>query len=123
AYLYSRLRPDLLGEDWDARIERSREDFRRLLDAHAGEIARKDRVRAAGMVAYFYNMMFVGVLLHGREHGGKAGRFPSGPEAFARELTDFVCGYLSIPGSEDGAGGKPRAGRARKTRGKKAGGR
>lgn len=106
AYLYSRLRPDLLGEQWRVQLERTREDFRVLLNAYRAEIRRTDLDRAAGMVASFYNMMFAGLLLHRddrdalhAEHG-----IPDTPEAFAGELADFACGYLSTAQTHCGDG-------------------
>src|SRR5690606_18277798 len=98
---------------WDARIERSRNDFRMLLEAHRDEIARKDLADAATMVAYFYNMMFVGVLLHRSEGDGTVNSFPDGAEQFADELTDVVCGYLSVQREK-----KPKASRRRKGKAK-----
>jgi AcrR family transcriptional regulator len=99
AYLYSRLRPDLLGAEWAERLAQARTGFRGLLEAHRGEIRRTDLGRAADMVAAFYNMMFVGLLLHREDLA--AGPFgdvlSSDPHAFASELADFVLGYLATP--------------------------
>jgi AcrR family transcriptional regulator len=99
AYLYSRLRPELLGAQWTERLAQARTGFRALLEKHKSEIRRSDLGRAAGMVAGFYNMMLVGLLLHRDDvaNGSSGHDALESPEAFASELADFACGYLSMP--------------------------
>ena len=100
AYLYSRLRTDLLDEHWRDQEQRAVQGFRELLDAYAGEIDHPDLDRAAGMIAYFVNMMFLGRLLH--PVGMSGWNVPAGSEAFAAELARFVCGYLGVAGRPEG---------------------
>ncbi len=99
AYLYSRLRPDLLGPQWSERIEQARAGFLALLEAHRSEIRRPDLRRAASAIAGFYNMMLVGLLLHRDDiASGPSGHDLSRkPESFAAELADFAMGYLALP--------------------------
>lgn len=99
AYLYSRLRPELLGAEWSARMEQARLGFRTLLETYRDEIRRTDLARAADMVAALYNMMFLGLLLHREDMtSGPAGRgLSSDPRVFAAELADVVLGYLASP--------------------------
>lgn len=99
AYLYSRLRPDLLGSQWSERLEQARAGFRALLEMHRSEIRRTDLARAAGAIAGFYNMMLVGLLLHRDdiESGPSGHELSRTPEAFAAELADFALGYLAAP--------------------------
>jgi AcrR family transcriptional regulator len=98
AYLYSRLRPDLLGGQWSKRLEQARAGFRALLEAHRSEIRRTDLDRAAGAIAGFTNMMLVGLLLHRDdiESGPSGHELSRTPEAFAGELADFALGYLAV---------------------------
>ena len=95
AYLYSRLRPDLLGQHWRAREEEVLHGFERLLEQYSDEIQRKDLSRAASMVAYFFNMMFLGRLLH--TDAASSWNVPTNPEEFAQELADFLMGFLTTP--------------------------
>src|SRR5688572_13901463 len=94
AYLYSRLRPDLLDEHWRDQEQRAVRGFAHLLRSYAGEIEHPDLDRAAGMVAYFVNMMFLGPLLHPR--GGMGWQGAGGRDEFVAELARFVCGYLGV---------------------------
>lgn len=96
AYLYSRLRTDLLDEHWRDQEQRAVQGFRGLLDAYSEEVDHPDLDRAAGMIAYFVNMMFLGRLLH--PAGMSGWDVPSDQEAFAAELARFACGYLGAAG-------------------------
>jgi AcrR family transcriptional regulator len=102
AYLYSRLRTGLLDEHWRDQEQRAVRGFRELLDTYAGEIDHPDLDRAAGMIAYFVNMMFLGRLLH--PAGMSGWNVPAGREAFAAELARFVCGYLWVAGRPEPEG-------------------
>jgi AcrR family transcriptional regulator len=95
AYLQSRLHPDLLDEHWRTQEERAVRGFHSLLANHAEEIHHPDLTRAASMVAYFFNLMFLGRLLH--PEGMSGWEIPSRGDEFAEELADFVCGYLGVP--------------------------
>lgn len=102
AYLQSRLHPDLLDEHWRRREEVAVSGFRSLLQSHADEIRHSDLARAASMTAYFFNLMFLGRLLH--PEGMSGWNLPTDADEFAEELADFVCGYLGValvPGSSD----------------------
>lgn len=102
AYLQSRLHPDLLDEHWRHREEVAVSGFRSLLQGHADEIRHSDLARAASMTAYFFNLMFLGRLLH--PEGMSGWNLPTDADEFAEELADFVCGYLGVacvPGASD----------------------
>jgi AcrR family transcriptional regulator len=94
AYLYSRLRPNLVGEQWDLMQAQAVKGFEALLSAFAHELPDGVPARAAPAIAYFFNMMFLGRLLHDDPSG--APRMT--PQRFARELADFACGYLARQG-------------------------
>ena len=91
AYLYSRLRPDLIGEQWEVQQAQAVRGFKGLLAAFPEELAGSDPAEAAGTIAYFFNMMFLGRLLHADDRGARQ----MTANAFAAELADFVCGYLA----------------------------
>jgi AcrR family transcriptional regulator len=106
AYLQSRLHPDLLDEHWRTQEEHALRGFQSLLKDHVDEIRHPDLTRAASMVAYFFNLMFLGRLLH--PEGMSGWKLPASGDEFAEELADFVCGYLgAIPSSDPQAGEKP----------------
>jgi len=99
AYLYSRYRPDLVGPDW-ARLEKlSVEGFRALLNDRSDEIRVHDIDRAAGFLAYFFNMMLIGPLLH------EDSTWPllKDPEQLASEVAAMAWQYLTCggPASDD----------------------
>jgi AcrR family transcriptional regulator len=98
AYLYSRLRPDLLGAEWAERLKQAQAGFQALLERHRAEIRRRDLPKAAGMVAGLYNMMLVGLLLHREDLAGdSSGHGLWSADAFADEMADVVTGYLATP--------------------------
>jgi len=106
AYLQSRLHPDLLDEHWRTQEERAVRGFRSLLTDHVDEIRHPDLTRAASMVAYFFNLMFLGRLLH--PEGMSGWELPASGDEFAEELADFVCAYLvAIPSPAPRAGDRP----------------
>ncbi|GIM86394.1 TetR/AcrR family transcriptional regulator [Salinispora arenicola] len=102
AYLQSRLHPDLLDEHWRRQEEVAVSGFRSLLQNHADEIRHSDLTRAASMSAYFFNLMFLGRLLH--PAGMSGWNLPTDVDEFAEELADFVCGYLGVARATDSQG-------------------
>lgn len=107
AYLHSRLRPDLHQDLWESRQRLAVAGFERLLEAYAAEIAPSKLPEAAGVIAYFYNMMFMGRLLHGELRSASGA--PSGARGFAEQLADFACGYLKTAGDPGRVQRKRRA--------------
>jgi AcrR family transcriptional regulator len=93
AYLYSRLKPDLVGPTWD-RLERiAHGGYVELLRRFQSEIARDDLERTAGTMAAFINLMALGRLLHPESRTP----FLRNREAFVREFVDFAYHYLTNP--------------------------
>lgn len=91
AYLHSRLRPDLVGEQWAIQLEQSVKGFQGLLAAFPAELGGRKPAEAGGVIAYFFNMMVLGRLLH----GGERGLPKATARSFATQLADFACGYLA----------------------------
>src|SRR5690606_31252701 len=91
AYLYSRHRPDLVGPDW-ARLEKlSVDGFRALLNARSDELRVHDVDRAAAFLAYYYNMMLIGPLLH----DDSTWSLLKDPEQLATEIAAMAWQYLT----------------------------
>lgn len=89
-----RQRPELVGPEliqWEAQ---SLVGFRAIIDHFEKDIARSDKERAARMIAYFFNNIFLEYGLF--EHGD--GTFTKGMNAddFVTEIADFAYGYLSV---------------------------
>ncbi|MEZ4622995.1 MAG: hypothetical protein R2867_46890 [Caldilineaceae bacterium] len=92
AYLYSRLRPDLIGETWQSLEQVALSGFEGLLNHFQAEIRITDTAQAASTITYFFNMMLLGKLLH---HEWGSWHILQGEELFAKELADFAYRYLT----------------------------
>jgi AcrR family transcriptional regulator len=90
AYLYSRLRPDLVGPTWDQMEKIAIGGFRGLLSQFEAEVDCPDPEKAAGSIFFFFNLMMLGRLLHSESDA----EFLSNGEDFAQQLADFAYGYL-----------------------------
>ncbi len=92
AHLQARLRPDLIGDAWKALEDSSLQSFRDIIAAFPDEVRRRDLDRAAAMVAYHFNTVFI-------ERGLFADRSPNwrglpDSDGFARDVADFAYGFL-----------------------------
>lgn len=87
AYLYSRLRPDILQDQWAAAEASMVEGFKAMLASFPEAGAGKGLNASAIAIGRLYNMLTLSLLLH--DDTQQRGR-----EAFARELADFALGYL-----------------------------
>lgn len=94
-YLYARIRPELVGDEWAPLIEESRKSILQLIDAYRGEIAVADPEKAADALTYFLNVILIEDGLFG--HVGPAWSFQLEGEALAEEMADFAYGYLTAP--------------------------
>lgn len=95
AHLHARLRPDLVGPEWEPLIEDSRRSIRALIEAYSGEIRHPEPDLAAETLTYFLNTALI-----------EAGLYPDiGPPVvpalrggrLAEELADYAWGYLTAP--------------------------
>jgi AcrR family transcriptional regulator len=93
AYLQSRLRPDLPGEQWSALEAKSREGFRALLAMFPADLHGADPEAAGDALACHFNMMLVARLLHWPAPG--ISTMPQTQEEYGTMLADFACGYLA----------------------------
>ncbi len=98
AHLYARLRPDLVGDDWDAIIEASVSQFRQVLDHYRESVKRPDLNAAARMVFYLMNTVMIEHGLYGDAGPGAA--LTAGDAAFVSDCATTLYGYLTAPESE-----------------------
>ncbi len=94
AHLYARLRPDLVGEDWDGIIEGSVGQFRELIEHFSDEVQRPDPDAAARMVFYLLNTVMVEQGLYGDAGPGAALKIDT--DAFIEDCATTVYGYLTV---------------------------
>ncbi len=93
AHLYARLRPDLVGEDWDAIIEAAVGQFRQVIEHFSHEVRRPDRDAAARMAFYLLNTVMVEQGLYGDAGPGAALRVSD--DAFITDCATTVYGFLT----------------------------
>lgn len=94
AHLYARLRPDLVGEDWDDIIEGSVGQFKELIAHFADEVQRPDPDGAARMVFYLLNTVMVEQGLYGTAGPGAALKVDTA--SFIEDCATTVYGYLTV---------------------------
>lgn len=91
AHLYSRLRPDLIGDEWDDLLEAGAKGFEALVLAFPDEV-RRDPAEAGQMMAYHFNTALAERGLYGAH--GVAAMMTITDEEFVRAIADFAYGYL-----------------------------
>lgn len=95
AHLYARLRPDLVGEEWDALLEASVEGFVTALTAFPDEVKRPQGRQTAEVLSYLFNTIFIEKGLHPQD--GPAAVVSLEGDAFAEEMADIIYAYLILP--------------------------
>tara|TARA_R110002073_G_scaffold19336_7_gene70711 strand:+ start:5335 stop:5982 length:648 start_codon:yes stop_codon:yes gene_type:complete len=95
AHLYARLRPDLVGDEWDAMIEAGVASYRQLVDFFAGEIARPDPDEAARVLFYLLNTSMIEYGLYRDDGPGAA--LTISDTGFTDAMADAMYGYLTAP--------------------------
>lgn len=95
AHLYSRLRPDLVEQDWDTVIETSVGQIRQVIDHFGIEVNRRDKDAAARMVFYLLNTVMVEQGLYGEAGPGAA--LKVGNVQFVQDCATTIYGYLTAP--------------------------
>jgi len=95
AHLHARLRPDLVGPEWESLIEASRRSIAAVIEAYRADITHPDPALAVETLTYFLNTALI-----------EAGLYPDiGPPisdalqggVLADELADYAWGYLTAP--------------------------
>ncbi|MFN3835980.1 MAG: TetR/AcrR family transcriptional regulator [Glycocaulis sp.] len=93
AHIQARLRPDLVGDDWQALLDRALGNSRTLITLFASEIRVKDHDAAARMVTYLMNTALIERALYPDD--GVARLVRSSDEEFCNAMADAVFGYLT----------------------------
>lgn len=91
AYLYSRQRPGRVGPVWAQLEERALEGFVAFLAQRSKEIRIQDRTAAGALLAYLFNFMLLGPLLHSEDPHLK---MTEDREEFAHSLATIAYRYL-----------------------------
>jgi len=99
AHIYSRLRPDLIGDDWEAMLDQARQSADRLLDIFGDEVKRQDRAEAAQMFTYLMNTLPIERGIYREEGAAVVLTIPD--EQFVAAIADTLYGYLVTPDSHD----------------------
>lgn len=93
AHIQARLRPDLVGDDWQALLDGALGNARTLISAFADEITVEDHDAAARMVTYLMNTALIEKALYPDD--GVARLVQSSDEEFCNAMADAVFGYLT----------------------------
>ena len=94
-HLYARLRPDLVGEEWEALIDASINGFENLVAHFRGEVKRADERRCAEYLAYHFNTAMIEKALYPQDGLGDV--IAEDGDAFADAMADFAYGFLTTP--------------------------
>ncbi len=91
-YIYIRLRPDLIGGDWEKWERQSLASFKGIIQYYSAEVKRKDIDKSAVMITLFFQSIFINYALF--EDTGSNWDLDLKAEEFAAEVADMAYGYL-----------------------------
>ncbi len=94
AHIQARLRPELVGDDWQALLDRALGNARILISLFSEEIRVEDHDAAARMVTYLMNTALIEKALYPDD--GVARLMQSSDEEFCHTMADAVFGYLTV---------------------------
>ncbi|WP_323760669.1 TetR/AcrR family transcriptional regulator [Maricaulis sp.] len=95
SHIYSRLRPDLIGDEWEAMLDQARQSADQLLELFGDEVKRQDRAEAAQMFTYLMNTLPIERALYRDE--GAAAVLELDDDQFVAAIADTLYGYLVTP--------------------------
>ena len=95
AHLYARLRPDLVGADWQAYLDAALGSARQIVGLFAGEVRIADKDEAAQMLAYLLNTVLIERGLYPDDGAGAL--LSLDEDAFIAATADTLFGYLTTP--------------------------
>ena len=95
AHLHARLRPDLVGEEWEAFLEMAVESSSALIEHFSGEVSITDRRQAAQIVTYLLNTSLIEKALYPQD--GPAFALTMSDAEFTAAMADAIYGYLTVP--------------------------
>ena len=94
-HLYARLRPDLIGEEWDEMLEAGVASYRSVVEHFSDEITQTDHDEAARMLAYMMSVLPAERALYPTE--GAAMALKMADPRFTEAIADAMFGYLTAP--------------------------
>ena len=95
AHLYARLRPDLVGDEWQAYLDGALDSARQIVGLFGDEIRVADRDAAAQMLAYLLNTVLIERGLYPDDGAGAL--LTLDEDAFIAATADTLFGYLTTP--------------------------
>ena len=93
-HLYGRLRPDLVGDEWDEMLETGVASYRAIIEHFAEEISHTDHDEAARMLAYMMSTLSIERGLYPTE--GAASALKMDDTNFNNAIADAMYGYLTV---------------------------
>ncbi|WP_339740144.1 TetR/AcrR family transcriptional regulator [uncultured Maricaulis sp.] len=95
AHLYARLRPDLVGEEWEAFLEASVAQSEALIEHFSAEVSVPNRRHAAEILTYLFNTSLIERALYPQD--GPAFALTMSDAVFTAAMADAIYGYLTAP--------------------------
>ncbi|WP_417494016.1 TetR/AcrR family transcriptional regulator [Maricaulis sp.] len=95
AHLYARLRPDLVGDEWEAFLEMAVASSLALIEHFGDEVSISGRREAAEIVTYLLNTSLIERALYPQD--GPAFALTMSDEEFTAAMADAIYGYLTAP--------------------------
>lgn len=95
AHLYARLRPDLVGDEWEAFLETAVASSVALIEHFSDEVSVSNRRHAAEIVTYLFNTSLIERGLYPQD--GPAFALTMSDEVFTTAMADAIYGYLTVP--------------------------
>lgn len=95
AHLHARLRPDLVGVEWEAFLEMAVASSMTLIEHFSAEVTVSDRRHAAEIVTYLLNTSLIERALYPQD--GPAFALSMSDEVFTTAMADAIYGYLTAP--------------------------
>lgn len=93
AHLHARIRPDLVGPEWEPLIEASRRSIAAVIKAYRVEVTHPDPALAVETLTYFLNTALIEAGLYPDAGPPLAASLHNG--VLADELADYAWGYLT----------------------------
>lgn len=93
AHLHARIRPDLVGPEWEPLIEASRRSIAAVIKAYRVEVTHPDPALAVETLTYFLNTALIEAGLY--PDAGPPLAAPLHNGVLADELADYAWGYLT----------------------------
>jgi AcrR family transcriptional regulator len=94
AHLYARLRPDLVGDEWEEFLKAAVASSMALIEHFGDEVKVSNRGHAAEIVTYLFNTSLIEKGLYPQD--GPAFALTMSDEVFTIAMADAIYGYLTV---------------------------